>query len=169
MRRERDAPPPCTRLVTPIHAATCPVCGSRQQDWTHPPPDAASLEQVLQSLQRQHGDAGPDGRSLSTGERADETAIAPLPVVAPLDVAARPSAAVLHLAPPAPPETHTPAHRVVRLGDAPESPIHSENPDDWEDLPMPSGDVWRAPKGLTAMGDRAYNAFHVRKAFRRMK
>jgi hypothetical protein len=55
------------------------------------------------------------------------------------------------------------------LGDAPESPIHSQDSADWEDVTMPSGEVWLAPRGLTAMGERASAAFHVRKTFHRVK
>ena len=81
----------------------------------------------------------------------------------------RSPAAVLGLAPPPLPESETPAHRVLRLGDAPESPIHSQSPDDWEDLPMPSGEVWLAPKGCQEIAARASAAFHVRRTFRRVK
>jgi hypothetical protein len=75
----------------------------------------------------------------------------------------------LRLAPPPPRGSQTPAHRVLRLGDALESPIHSQNPDDWEDLVMPSGAVWLAPRGMQALADRAYAAFHVRTTFRLVK
>ena len=75
----------------------------------------------------------------------------------------------LRLAPPPPRESETPAHRVLRLGDAPESPIHSQDPDDWEDLQMPNGEVWLAPKGCKALGDRAFAAFYLRKALHRVK
>ena len=75
----------------------------------------------------------------------------------------------LRLMPPPPRESETPAHRVLRLGDAPESPIHSQNPDDWEDLVTTSGAVWLAPRGLRALGDRAYAAFHLRRTFRLVK
>lgn len=69
---------------------------------------------------------------------------------------------IIRLAPP-PPGSETPARRVLRLGDAPESPIHSENPEDWEDVQMPSGDVWLVPRGLPAMGDREFAVCHLRK------
>jgi len=72
----------------------------------------------------------------------------------------------LRLVPPPPRESETPAHRVLRLGDAPESPIHSQDPCDWEDLRMPNGEVWLAPRGMQALGDRACAAFHLRRTFR---
>jgi hypothetical protein len=34
---------------------------------------------------------------------------------------------------------------------------------------MPSGEVWLAPRGLQALGDRAYAAYYVRKTFHRVK
>jgi hypothetical protein len=55
------------------------------------------------------------------------------------------------------------------LGDAPESPIHSQDPNDWEDFRMPNGELWLAPRAMQALGDRACDAFHLRRAFRLVK
>jgi len=58
---------------------------------------------------------------------------------------------------------------VLRLGDAPESPIHSQCPDDWEDMVLSDGQILLAPRGLRALGDRASAAFHVRRTFHLVK
>jgi hypothetical protein len=81
----------------------------------------------------------------------------------------RPPRGTLYLAPPPPPGSETAAHRALRLGDAPESPIHSQSPDDWEDMVLSDGQILLAPRGMRALGDRAAAAFHVRRTFHRVK
>ncbi len=150
--------------------ATCPVCGIPRQNWTQPLTDAASLEQALLSFRPLLQQAAADGAGSSSGDvEAHAGPIVPSTDAVAWHATPRRRSAVMRLAPPPPPESETPAHRVLRLGDAPESPINSQSPDDWEELPMPSGAVWLAPRGFRALADRTSAAVQLRKAFHRVK
>lgn len=133
--------------------------------------DPVSLQEALRralEAPRQQNATSHAGSSTADAD-PHEGMTAPHPNAA--NWAARPLYGVggLRLAPPPPPGSDTPAHLVLRLGNAPESPIHSTCPDDWEELPGTSEPVLLAPRGYWELLNRTYEAFHLRKAFRRVK
>jgi hypothetical protein len=145
-------------------------CESPEQSWTEPLTNRSCEHEALSSLEPPlDEDVASHAASFSGGIEPHASSTVPLPDATSEDGTRRRGAGVVRLAPPPPLGSETPAHRVLRLGDAPESPIHSQSPDDWEDIPLPSGEVLLAPRGFQALADRTSTAFHLRKAFRRVK